>query len=103
MPRKPGGTLKVHLSDEARRALLNRISRIEGQVGALKRCIARGECGDDLLVQIAAVRGAMAKVAAKILEDHLIECANSCMKSKGGQGDVRARIVTALGSVLKQA
>ncbi len=93
----------AYLSAGARKALLNRLNRIEGQVRALKKMVEQGECADDLLVQVAAVKGAVTKVAVKILENHLIDCANSCMASDGSVDDVYEKIAKALATVLKQS
>ncbi len=93
----------VYLSAGSRKALLNRLNRVEGQVRALKKMVERGECADDLLVQVAAVKGAVTKVAVKILESHLIDCANSCMASDGSVDEVYERVTKALATVLKQS
>lgn len=93
----------TYLSAGARKALLNRLNRAEGQVRALKKMVEEGECADDLLVQVAAVKGAITKVAVKILENHLLDCANSCMASDGSVDEVYERITKALATVLKQS
>jgi FrmR/RcnR family transcriptional regulator, repressor of frmRAB operon len=51
--------------------LLNRVSRISGQVAALEKALnAECECGA-VLQQIASVRGAVNGLMAEVLEDHI--------------------------------
>jgi len=59
---------------EHRKAVLDRLSRIEGHVRAVKRMVeADVEC-PEVLVQIAAVRSALNSVGKVILEDHVKSC-----------------------------
>lgn len=51
--------------------LLGRVRRIRGQVEALERAIETGTECTQVLHQIAAVRGAMNGLMAKVIEDHI--------------------------------
>ena len=64
-------------------SVVNRLSRIEGHVRAVKRMIEADTPCPDVLVQIAAVRSALNSVGRIILEDHL----KSCMVTAVQQGD----------------
>jgi DNA-binding FrmR family transcriptional regulator len=56
-----------------RAALLKRTRRLKGQVEAVERAIAEGiEC-DDVLQQLAAVRGATNALMIEVLEGHARE------------------------------
>jgi len=57
-----------------KRAVAARLKRIEGQVGGLSRMVEADRYCVDVLTQIAAVRAALAKVEAQILQDHLEHC-----------------------------
>jgi DNA-binding FrmR family transcriptional regulator len=92
----------IYLPQPARQALSHRLNRIEGQIGALKKMIEKGECADDILIQIAAVKGAVTQVAVKILENHLVDCAKTCMNINNKRG-IYERITRALATVLKQS
>ncbi|NPV85464.1 MAG: metal-sensing transcriptional repressor [Anaerolineae bacterium] len=59
---------------EHQQAVLNRLSRIEGHVRAVKRMVEEGVSCPDLLVQIAAIRSALNGVGRVILEDHVKNC-----------------------------
>lgn len=54
--------------------LLNRLSRIEGQVRGIARMVENDRYCIDVLTQLRAVRAALAKVETQILRDHLGHC-----------------------------
>jgi DNA-binding FrmR family transcriptional regulator len=56
------------------RRLINRLSRIEGHLRGIKTMVQESRPCPDVLVQIAAVRGALDRVARLILDEHLTEC-----------------------------
>ncbi|MFC1467142.1 metal-sensitive transcriptional regulator [Verrucomicrobiota bacterium] len=53
---------------------LARLSRIEGQVRAVKRMVDEGEYCIDIITQIQAARSALQAVSKRILEKHLKHC-----------------------------
>lgn len=63
----------VH-SEESLQRLVNRLSRIEGHVRGIKTMIKDSRPCPDILVQIAAVRGALDRVARMVLDGHLSDC-----------------------------
>jgi CsoR family transcriptional regulator, copper-sensing transcriptional repressor len=63
----------VH-SKESRKGIINRLSRVEGHVRGIKTMVQESRPCPDVLVQIAAVRGALDRVARIILDEHLTEC-----------------------------
>lgn len=63
----------VH-SEESLRRVVNRLSRIEGHIRGVKTMIQESRPCPDVLVQIAAVRGALDRVARLVLDEHLTEC-----------------------------
>ncbi|MEA5619591.1 metal-sensitive transcriptional regulator [Cronbergia sp. UHCC 0137] len=63
----------VH-SEESLRRIVNRLSRIEGHIRGIKTMVQQNSSCPDVLLQIAAVRGAIDKVARIILDEHLTEC-----------------------------
>jgi DNA-binding FrmR family transcriptional regulator len=63
----------VH-SEESLRRIINRLSRIEGHVRGIKNMVQHNTSCPDVLLQIAAVRGALDKVARIVLDEHLTEC-----------------------------
>ncbi|MBR8836702.1 MAG: metal-sensitive transcriptional regulator [Stigonema ocellatum SAG 48.90 = DSM 106950] len=63
----------VH-SEESLRRIVNRLSRIEGHVRGIKTMVQQSSPCPDVLLQIAAVRGALDRVARIVLDEHLSEC-----------------------------
>ncbi len=54
--------------------VVNRLSRIEGHVRAIKRMLKEGRPCPDVLIQLAAVKAAVQKTAQVVLEDHIESC-----------------------------
>lgn len=67
------GVDHVH-SAASRRRIINRVSRIEGHLRGIKTMIQDDRPCPDVLIQIAAVRGGLDRVARIILDEHLSEC-----------------------------
>jgi|GEM_PF-3536967 CsoR family transcriptional regulator, copper-sensing transcriptional repressor len=95
------GHVHNHIHDEGSlRRLVNRLSRIEGHIRGIKAMIQEHRPCPEVLTQVAAVRGALDRVACTILDEHLTECVVRAAK----QGD-SAKIdqeIAQLRSALKQ-
>lgn len=59
---------------EHKESVLNRLSRIEGHVRAVKRMVEQDTPCPEVLIQIAAVRSALNSAGRVILEDHVKSC-----------------------------
>jgi CsoR family transcriptional regulator, copper-sensing transcriptional repressor len=92
-------TNMIYLDEAAKRKLLNRLSRVEGQVRAMKEMVGEARCADDILVQAAAARGALGQFIARLLETHLADCVNSCME--GDRTEISERVSKAIATALK--
>lgn len=79
----------VHDPDSIRR-IVNRLSRIEGHVRGLKRMVQEQENCPDVLIQVAAVRGALDKVARLILDEHLTQCVVRAAEQGNIQDEIEA-------------
>jgi DNA-binding FrmR family transcriptional regulator len=77
----------VH-SEESLRSIVNRLSRIEGHVRGIKTMVQESRPCPDVLIQVAAVRGALDRVARMILDEHLTECIARAAK----EGDIEVEI-----------
>jgi DNA-binding FrmR family transcriptional regulator len=70
-----GSQDRGHVHDEeSLRKIINRLSRIEGHIRGIKTMVSEGRPCPEILVQIAAIRGAIDRVARIILDEHLSEC-----------------------------
>ena len=61
--------------------LLNRLSRIEGQVRGVVRMVEDDRYCIDVLTQLQAVRAALARVETEMLKDHLGHCIEGAIVS----------------------
>ncbi len=61
--------------------LLNRLSRIEGQVRGVARMVDEGRYCIDILTQLQAARAALARVETEMLKDHLHHCIEGAIVS----------------------
>jgi CsoR family transcriptional regulator, copper-sensing transcriptional repressor len=84
-----GQTRHPHVhSEESLRRIVNRLSRIEGHIRGIKAMVQESRPCPDVLVQIAAVRGALDRVSRMILDEHLTECIARAAK----EGDIEVEI-----------
>lgn len=67
-------------SEESQKKIINRLSRIEGHVRGIKNMISEGRDCPEVLIQVAAIRGALDRVARLILDEHLSECITRAAK-----------------------
>lgn len=86
-------------TEEERRALINRLSRIEGQVRGLKDMLQRDAYCPDILVQVSAVNAALNSFSKELLSSHIRTCVADGVRQ--GDEDVIDELVTVLQKVMK--
>ena len=62
------------MQTEVKPKVLNRLSRIEGQVRGLARMVEEDRYCIDILTQLQAVRAALSRVESEVLKDHMDHC-----------------------------
>ena len=67
------------MKQEHKPRLLNRLSRIEGQVRGIARMVEEERYCIDVVTQLQAVRAALSKVETEMLKDHLGHCVESAI------------------------
>jgi len=77
------------MNRENKPKLLNRLSRIEGQVRGLGRMVEEDRYCIDILTQLQAARAALARVETELLRDHLGHCIEAAIT--GGDADEQRR------------
>ena len=78
-----------HVHDqESLRKIINRLSRIEGHIRGIKTMVNEGRPCPEVLVQIAAIRGAIDRVARIIFDEHL----SSCITRAADEGNIESEI-----------
>ena len=63
-----------HHSHEQTKAVLNRLSRAQGHLDAVRKMVERGEDCSQVLVQLSAVISALNSTGRVILKDHIAHC-----------------------------
>jgi DNA-binding FrmR family transcriptional regulator len=61
-------------TEEEKKALINRLSRIEGQVRGIKQMLLEDKYCVDILTQTSATASALNSFAKEILESHIRSC-----------------------------
>ncbi|MCG8484015.1 MAG: metal-sensing transcriptional repressor [Clostridia bacterium] len=65
--------------------IINRMAKIVGHAGAIKRMCEEGKECSEILIQIAAVRAALNNVGKLILEDHINHCVIEAVENNDHQ------------------
>ncbi len=78
----------MHLPPDEKRRLLSRLRRAEGQVAAVRRMVEEDAYCVDVLTQVAAARGALARVGDVVLRNHVETCVSAALRSE----DEEARV-----------
>jgi DNA-binding FrmR family transcriptional regulator len=76
---------------ETRRRVETRLRRIAGQVAGIRRMVEDDRYCVDVLLQIAAVRGALDQVGKQILGDHVETCVARAFESGSARERARKR------------
>ncbi len=67
----PNEHMHVH---KQTKAVINRLSRVEGHIRSIKTMLEEGRDCAEILIQISAVQAAINRAGKAILEDHLESC-----------------------------
>ena len=74
-----------HRSEEERRALINRLSRIEGQVRGVKRQVEGEAYCVDMLMQVSAIQAALNAFSRELLSSHIKTCVADGIRAGDGE------------------
>lgn len=86
-------------SPEEYRDLINRLSRIEGQVRGIKAMVERGAYCPDILVQTSAVNSALNSFSKVLLSNHIRTCVRNDIRD--GNDEVVEELVATLQKMMK--
>jgi DNA-binding FrmR family transcriptional regulator len=89
------------MQSETKKAVMKRLSRIEGQVRGLGRMVEEDRYCIDVVTQISAVRAALRRAEEEILRDHVAHCVEHAIVS--GDKDDQRRKLTEIMDVLGRA
>lgn len=71
--------------DNSKKAISNRLRRIEGQVKGIEKMVEQEQFCGDILVQISAAKSALNKVGGLILENYTSECLKTRLQTQEPQ------------------
>ena len=69
-----GGAKKIERAEKDKKKLVNRLSRIEGQIRGIKKMIENDAYCNDVLIQSAAVGAAINAFNRELLSNHIHSC-----------------------------
>lgn len=65
---------KTKRSPDEKKAIINRLNRISGQINGITKMIENDAYCNDVLVQLSAVKNSVKSLSSLILENHLYMC-----------------------------
>ena len=71
---------KTSRSEDEKKQITNRLSRIEGQIAGIKRMIEKDTYCNDVLIQLSAAQNSLKSLSNHILENHLYSCVYNELK-----------------------
>ena len=91
---------KIKIRDEnEKKLLLNRLSRIEGQIRGIKGMVERDAYCADIITQVAAVDAALASFNKELLASHINTCVADDIKE--GNAEKTEELIELLGKLIK--
>ncbi|MGE5584870.1 MAG: metal-sensitive transcriptional regulator [Bacillota bacterium] len=81
------------LSEDARSDIVSRLKRIEGQARGVRKMIEDGRSCEEVVIQVAALKAAVAQVGIAIAGSHLVDCVARDMGASPGNRAALARFV----------
>lgn len=92
---------RPYLDDIAKKKLADRLARMEGHLHSIREMVLNHRCADEILLQTAAVKAALNKFSAALLDHELKACMNSCMP--GSEDERLEKVTKVLSILLKQS
>ena len=86
-------------SPEEYRDLMNRLSRIEGQIRGIRSMVERGAYCPDILIQTSAANAALNSFSKVLLSNHIRTCVRNDIKE--GNDEVVEELVATLQKMMK--
>lgn len=81
------------LSEDARSDIVSRLKRIEGQARGIRKMIEDGRSCEEVVIQVAALKAAVAQVGIAIAGSHLVDCVARDMGASPASRAALARFV----------
>jgi DNA-binding FrmR family transcriptional regulator len=91
--------IDVSKNNKTKKNMMNRLSRIEGQIRGIKKMIDEDIYCDDILNQITSVKAALGGVSKILLEKHIESCVVE--KLKNGDEEVMDELMKTISKMIK--
>ena len=88
-----------HRSDEEYKALINRLSRVEGQVRGIRKMVETDAYCVDILTQVSAIQAALNAFNRELLANHIRTCVMNDIKN--GNDEIVDELVQTLQKLMK--
>ena len=86
------------MTSDTRDRLIKRLQRMEGQVRGVRRMVEEGRDCQDILTQLAAIRGAAHQISVIIVQEYAANCLANPVRDTS-QTEAVARLVRTLGQL----
>jgi len=86
-------------SDEEYKKLMNRLSRIEGQIRGIKGMLEKEAYCVDVILQVSAVNAALSAFSRELLSEHIKSCVVNDIRS--GNDETAQELVDTLHKIMK--
>ncbi|MCF0120357.1 MAG: metal-sensing transcriptional repressor [Oscillospiraceae bacterium] len=86
-------------ADEEKKSLINRLSRIDGQVRGIQKMVENDIYCIDILTQVAAARSALDGFARELMASHIKSCVAEDIKA--GSGEAVDELINTLQKFMK--
>ena len=90
---------KKERSEEEYKKLINRLSRIEGQIRGIRGMVEKDASCPDIMTQVAAVTAALNAFNRELLANHIRSCVVEDIRD--GKDDIVEELVATLGKLMK--
>lgn len=90
---------KKERSDKEYKDLINRLSRVEGQIRGIKRMVEEDCYCPDIMVQVAAANAALKSFNKVLLSNHIRSCVANDIRE--GNDETIDELIETLGKVMK--
>ena len=88
-----------HRSDEEYKTLINRLSRIEGQVRGVRKMVENDAYCVDILTQVSAIQAALTGFNRELLSNHIRTCVMDDIRN--GNDEIVDELVQTLQKLMK--
>lgn len=99
IPEVPKSERKTIRSEDDKKKMINRLSRIEGQIRGIRGMVERGDYCPDIMLQVSAANAALNSFNKELLSRHLHSCVTQDLMA--GREDTMDELLDILKKLMK--